>query len=154
LIYADSSFLVSLYLRDSNSEQARKEMKARPQEIALSRIAALEVKNAFRLAVFREWITSAQLDRVQSLFDADASGGFLRPVPFPVDELFAESERLSQAYTAASGNRSLDVLHVACARHSELAVFASFDLRQRYLAKKVGLRLVPARLKKAPETVE
>lgn len=146
MIYADSSFLVSLYLRDANAELARREMKARPQEIALSRIAVLECKNAFRLAVFRKWITPVQRDRVQALFDSDASGGFLRPVPFSVDEIFAESERLSQAHTASSGNRSLDVLHVACARHAELEDFASFDQRQRKLAQKAGLRAVPARL--------
>lgn len=71
--------------------------------------------------------------------------GFLRPFPFSADEIFTEAERLSHAYTARSGNRSLDVLHVACARISELKVFASFDDRQRKLAEKVGLRTVPAK---------
>ena len=144
MIYADSSFLVSLYLPDVNSPAARRQMNARPQDIALSRFAALEVKNAFRLAIFRKWITPAQEGRVQALFDSDSEGGFLRPIPFPVDEIFAEAERLSRTHTSRSGNRSLDVLHVACARLTELEVFASFDARQRQLAKKAGLRIVPA----------
>ncbi|HKJ90775.1 MAG TPA: type II toxin-antitoxin system VapC family toxin [Oceanipulchritudo sp.] len=143
MIYADSSFLVSLYFRDANSKAARREMETRPQEIALSRIAGLEVKNAFRLAVFREWITPGQAERVQALFDTDSSGGFLRPIPFTADEVFAEAERLSQAHTALSGNRSLDVLHVACARLTKLKVFATFDERQRKLAQKVGLQVTP-----------
>lgn len=144
MIYADSSFLVSLYLRDANSVAASGEMKSNPQEIALSRIAGLEVKNAFRLAVFRGWITTAQESRVQTLFDLDSSGGFLRPIPFSSDDIFAEAERLSTTHTAISGNRSLDVLHVACALLTELKGFASFDARQRKLAGKVGLRVVPA----------
>lgn len=123
---------------------ARRQMDSRPQEIALSRIAALEVKNAFRLAVFRKWITPAQEGCVQALFDSDSGGGFLHPVPFSADEIFAEAERLSRAHTARSGNRSLDVLHIACARLTELEVFASFDARQRQLAEKVGLRVAPA----------
>jgi hypothetical protein len=121
-------------------------MESNPQEIALSRIAGLEVRNAFRLAVFRGWITPLQESRVQALFDLDSSGGFLRPIPFSSDDIFAEAERLSRTHTAVSGNRSLDVLHVACARLTELEGFASFDERQRTLAGKVGLRVVPAQL--------
>ena len=145
MIYADSSFLVSLYLRDANSAAARGQMDAHPQQIALSRIAALEVRNAFRLAVFRKWITPAQERRVQALFDSDCGDGFLRPVPFSSDEIFAEAERLSRTHTSRSGNRSLDVLHVACARLTDLEVFASFDERQRRLAEKIGLRVAPAK---------
>ena len=144
MIYADSSFLVSLYLRDANAAVARREMKISPQEIALSRIAALEVRNAFRLAVFREWITPDQESRIQTLFELDSRDGFLRPIPFSSDDIFAEAERLSKTHTAISGNRSLDVLHVSCARLTELEGFASFDERQRKLAGQVGLRVVPA----------
>jgi predicted nucleic acid-binding protein len=103
LIYADSSFLVSLYLRDANSATARSEMLSNPQQIALSRIAALEVRNAFRLAVFRGWITPEQDKQLQTLFHSDSNGGFLQPVPFSSDDVFAEAERLSKAETAMLG---------------------------------------------------
>ncbi|MFP4157433.1 MAG: type II toxin-antitoxin system VapC family toxin [Opitutales bacterium] len=143
MIYADSSFLVSLYLCDANSAVARQEMKHHPGGVALSRIAGLEVKNAFRLALYRQWIQPIQEARLQVLFDADSAGGFLRAVPFATDEIFSEAERLSRLQTAISGNRSLDVLHIACARVADLEVFASFDGRQRKLAESVGLQLVP-----------
>jgi predicted nucleic acid-binding protein len=143
LIYADSSFLVSLYLSDANSRAAQAELERDSGQVALSRIAGLEVRNAFRLAVFRGWISAAQEARVQALFDADASGGFLHPVTFATDEVFFAAERLSHAHTAVSGNRSLDVLHIACARVAELEVFASFDERQRKLASLQGLQVVP-----------
>jgi predicted nucleic acid-binding protein len=143
LIYADSSFLVSLYLRDGNSGAAQTEMKLHTGGVALSRIARLEVKNAFRLAVFRGWINTEQEGRVQALFDADQSGGFLHPFTFATDEVFTAAERVSRLHTSVSGNRSLDVLHVACAQIAELSVFASFDGRQRKLAEAVGLRVIP-----------
>jgi predicted nucleic acid-binding protein len=144
LIYADSSFLVSLYLRDANSEAARSEMKLHAAGVGLSRIAGLEVRNAFRLAVFRGWITSLQEARIQALLATDLKGGFLLPLSFAIDEVFAESERLSEQHTSKSGNRSLDVLHVACAQVADLKIFASFDGRQRKLAESTGLRLAPA----------
>ncbi len=137
--------MVSLYLPDANSVAARRQMNRNPHEIALSPIAALEVRNAFRLAVFRGWITPEQDKHLQALFNLDSSGGFLRPIPFSADDIFAEAERLSQKETALSGNRSLDVLHIACARLTELKGFASFDERQRKLARKVGLQVIPAK---------
>lgn len=143
LIYADSSFLVSLYLRDANSTTARNELNVLATRIGLSSLARLEVKNAFRLAVFREWITESQEARVQSLFDSDQQDGFLSPLPFTVEEIFSEAERLSKGHTACFGNRSLDVLHVACARVAGLDVFASFDIRQRKLAKQTGFITIP-----------
>lgn len=118
-------------------------MRQHPAGIALSRIAGLEVKNAFRLALYRQWIQPIQEARVQALFDEDSDGGFLRPMPFATDEIFSEAERLSRLHSKNSGNRSLDVLHVACARIIELQVFASFDARQRKLAESVGLRVLP-----------
>ena len=143
MIYADSSFLVSLYLRDANSEAAQREMKSHSGGVALSRLAGLEVRNAFRLAVFRGWITPLQEASLEALFLSDSKGGFLRSLSFATDEIFAESERLSNLHTTAFGNRSLDVLHVACALIADLKVFASFDARQRKLAQSVGLRLAP-----------
>ena len=128
---------------DANSAAAQTEIKAHSGGVALSRIASLEVRNAFRLAVFRGWITPLQENRLQGLFMSDSKGGFLRSLSFATDEVFAESERLSDLYTAASGNRSLDVLHVACALVANLKIFASFDARQRKLAQSVELRLAP-----------
>lgn len=143
MIYADSSFIVSLYLRDANSAAACQAIKEYPEGIALGRIAGLEVKNAFRLALYRKWIRAIQEARLQALFDEDSDGGFLRSVPFATDEIFSEAERLSRSHSKRSGNRSLDVLHVACARVLELQVFASFDARQRKLAESLGLQVVP-----------
>lgn len=143
MIYADSSFLVSLYLRDANSQKAQGALELFSECVALSPIAGLEVKNAFRLAVFRGWISADQSARVQALFDADVSGGFLRPIKFVTDEVFFAAEHLSHLHTADSGNRSLDVLHVACAQVAELKVFASFDERQRKLAVSQCLRVIP-----------
>ena len=110
MIYADSSFLVSLYLRDANSEAARSEMKLHTVGVGLSGIAGLEVRNAFRLAVFRGWITSLQEARVQALLASDLNGGFLCPLSFAKDEVFAQSERLSEQHTSGSGNLQRFVL--------------------------------------------
>jgi predicted nucleic acid-binding protein len=146
LIYADSSFLVSLYLRDAHSGLARAVITEVDQDVVLSRIASLEVKNAFRLAEYRGWITADQRVQVERLFELDAVSGFLRSVPFVADEIFAVCESLSSLYTTRTGNRTLDILHLASASHLDLKNFASFDRRQRGLAKRLGLRLLPESL--------
>jgi hypothetical protein len=83
---------------------------------------------------------------VERLFELDAVSGFLRSVPFVADEIFAVCESLSSLYTTRTGNRTLDILHLACASQLDLKDFASVDRRQRGLAKRLGLRLLPERL--------
>ncbi|MGC9452682.1 MAG: hypothetical protein ACP5I4_14685 [Oceanipulchritudo sp.] len=68
-----------------------------------------------------------------------------RPAAFAF-EIFAVCESLSSLYTTRTGNRTLDILHLACASHLDLKDFASFDRRQRGLAKRLGLRLLPESL--------
>jgi predicted nucleic acid-binding protein len=51
--------------------------------------------------------------------------------------------RLSERHTAATGTRSLDILHVAVGKTLRAAEFVSFDTRQRALAALAGLTAVP-----------
>jgi hypothetical protein len=41
------------------------------------------------------------------------------------------------------GTRSLDILHIACAKSIRATDFISFDLRQRRLGGVVGLHVAP-----------
>ncbi|HRI12139.1 MAG TPA: hypothetical protein PLX89_03960 [Verrucomicrobiota bacterium] len=56
-------------------------------------------------------------------------------------EVLLEAERLSAAYSATLGTRSLDILHVASALVLGARDFLTFDTRQGALAAAVGLRL-------------
>ncbi|MGH9491039.1 MAG: PIN domain-containing protein [Terriglobales bacterium] len=56
---------------------------------------------------------------------------------------FADAERLAARYTPTLGTRTLDMLHVACARSLKAILFITFDPRQAALARAVGLTVAP-----------
>lgn len=143
MIYADTSFLGSLYLRDGNSALASTWFSENQQPILLSRLAELELFNACRLGVFRQWISGSECEEVLSAIQSDLQGGVLIRPPFSAEVIFRRSERISAQHTSITGNRSLDILHVAHAVENTMGTFATFDRRQALLAKECGLGVVP-----------
>ena len=51
--YADSSFLVSCYISDANTPQAKAYLLSNGPPLIFTALHALEVRNAFKLGVFR-----------------------------------------------------------------------------------------------------
>jgi hypothetical protein len=75
-VYADTSFLVSLYVQDSNSPEAvRRAGDLVP--LLLTPVGEHELRNAIRLCVFRRQITAAQRDHAFHDLEADKSAGVL-----------------------------------------------------------------------------
>lgn len=58
--YADSSFLVSCYVVDANTPQARAWLSRTGVPLAFTALHALEVRNAFKLGVFRGLFAAAE----------------------------------------------------------------------------------------------
>ena len=56
---------------------------------------------------------------------------------------FRIASALSKRHSAATGTRSMDILHVAAAKSLRTVEFISFDARQRRLAKALGRRVAP-----------
>jgi predicted nucleic acid-binding protein len=138
--YADTSFLVSLYLPDAHSPAAWAAMKSRPS-LLLTPIHELELVNAIQLAVFRRLIRRTQSKSVSENFEQDRSSVFtLTPMPI---ESYSRAEQLARRHTSTLGTRSLDILQVATALVLKPDVFFTFDDRQRRLAKAERLRVLP-----------
>ena len=138
--YPDTSFLVSLYLRDSNTAPALVLAKSLTPVLLLSPLHELELNNAIALAVFRRAITSTQAAAARRDFEQDMGHWTLNPLPVDV---FARATTLARRHTARYGTRSLDILHVAMALGLGAEVLLTFDHRQRRLAKAEGLRVLP-----------
>ncbi len=141
--FADTSFIASLYLKETTSAQARAVVQAAPVRLPLIPLAMLELRNSFNRAVQRQRITAAQRDALWQDVEADIAGGFLVPTPVPSDELHKTARQLSDRHTPTLGTRSLDLLHVAAALVLEAKEFFSFDDRQRQAAASEGLRVKP-----------
>ena len=139
-IYADTSFLVSLYSFDANSVAAARTVKASVGDRFLTILVELEVINAFGLRVFRKEVTAAQAQSSISDFEQDLRDGVfqLRGIP---DTVFERARQLSPHTTAKLGTRTADILHVAAALELDVDYLYSFDQHQRKLAQTVRLKL-------------
>ncbi len=141
--YADTGFLVSLYLEESTSKAADAALGTNRQPLPLTPLVLLEFRNALNLAVHQQRLTTAERDALWQDVETDIAGGFLVATPVASADLHAKARELSDRYTPAVGTRSLDLLHVAAALHLDTKTFFSFDERQRQAASGEGLDVKP-----------
>ena len=139
-IYADSSFLVSLYSADTNWSTATRAMQASTGECFVSTLGELEVVNAFGLRVFRKEVSAVQAQSSVFDFEKDLRDGILQLRGLS-DSIFERARQLSRETTAKLGTRTADLLHVAAALELGADFLYSFDQQQRKLAQAVRLKL-------------
>jgi predicted nucleic acid-binding protein len=140
-VYADTSFLVSLYVQDANTVRAVAAMEAGAAPLFFTPLIRHELRNALRLCVFRRQITSAQRESALHDLEADTGAGVLHLAPVDWPKAFAHAETLGRRHSEALGTRGMDLLHVACALALRAGRFATFDDRQRQLAGLAGLEV-------------
>jgi predicted nucleic acid-binding protein len=144
LTYADSGFVVSLYLTtEGTSAQARKEVKRTSKPILLSPLSLLEIRNALNFGINRGDITSEQRDAVLTEIEAQIEKGFFRMVDVSQSSVYAKAQELSNKHTPTTATRSLDLMHLAAALLSEARSFLTFDKRQAKAAAAEGLLVKP-----------
>ncbi|NBS51954.1 MAG: PIN domain-containing protein [Spartobacteria bacterium] len=128
LTYADSGFVVSLYLTtEGTSAQARKEVKRAGKPIFLSPLSLLEIRNALNFGINRGEITSEQCDAVLAEIDSQIETGFFRLVDASQSSIYAKAQELSNKHTPAVATRSSDLMHLAAALLSGALTFLTFD---------------------------
>jgi len=139
-MYADASFLISLYSPDTNSAIAGQTMQASVAERYVTVFGELEVVNALHLRVFRKELSAPEVQCSWSDFEKDMRDGIflLRPLP---EQVFERAGQLSRQTTARLGTRTADLLHVAAALELAADYLYSFDQQQRKLARAVGLKV-------------
>jgi predicted nucleic acid-binding protein len=138
--YADSSFIVALYLPQSSSAAAAAIMQRHSQPLPCTPWHRLEVRNALRLAVFHKLIESSQSKVQLKQMEVDLREETLL-VHTPVDwvAVLREAEKLGAAHAEDLGCRSADLFHIAAAVELGVDLFLSFDERQMKMAKVAGL---------------
>jgi predicted nucleic acid-binding protein len=103
----------------------------------------LEMKNALSLGVFRRALTRAQANATWQDIQNDLRSGRLFPRSINWVPVFRSAAQIAAKHSDTIGTRSLDVLHIAVAKHLNATEFFSFDQRQRDLATAVGLKVKP-----------
>ncbi len=141
--YSDSSFLVSLFREDNNSEAAAHHVARSAQALAFTPLHRIETRNALRNAVGRGEMTAADCRLAFRQIEEDLRDGVLVHTPVAWTDVFRRADELSEKHAATEGQRTIDLLHVALALESGAKTFLSFDQRQRKLAKATGLKVKP-----------
>jgi predicted nucleic acid-binding protein len=139
-IYADASFLVSLYSPDANSAAAAQVLQASSGDRFVSVFGELEVVNAMGLRVFRKEVSATHAQSSLNDFEKDLRGGLFQLRPL-TEQIFERARQLSRKTTPKLGTRTADLLHVATALELSVEYLYTFDQQQRKLAETVRLKL-------------
>jgi hypothetical protein len=142
-VYADASFLFSLYAIDAHSLSAVKLLARVKPPLVLSELTQIEFVNAISLGVHRRQLSTDEAEELDRIFKQDIKSGILSVRELGPTEC-AKAAELSRKHTPALGVRTLDVLHVAYALTLGAKAFLTFDQRQAKLARAVGLRTLGA----------
>ena len=132
-VYADTSFLVSLYVLDANSELAAARMARTPLPLMVTLFGELELTNAISLRLFRREIVPLKARAARALVAKDLADGVLLARPLP-PTVFERARQIARQRTPRFGTRTLDVLHVASALLLQADTFYTFDRSQGKLA--------------------
>jgi predicted nucleic acid-binding protein len=139
LIYADTSFFVSLYVSDRHTGEAERLLAARPT-LWMTSLHVVECTHAMEQHVFRKAISRSEADRLLQQFHQHRARGLWREIAVP-DRAFEICTELAQKHAARVGVRTLDTLHVASALELKAHQFWTFDQRQAELARTMGLKI-------------
>lgn len=149
-VYADSSFILRLLTRETDSEEAIAEYRRLGYPCLLYLpLHALEVRNAiFQRAFYqRRSLPSGarqhvarERDATLARLDVFISRRALLDVTVDMESTLLAAGQLSKAHTERFGARAIDLLHVACAQALESELFLTADKCQARLAKAEGIK--------------
>ena len=136
--YADTSFLVSLYLTDVHTPEAERRTASRPV-VWLTPFHVAEWTHAVEQHVFRGALSRKEADLYHQRFQEHRGRGSWVEVPVP-ERAFDLCAQLGRRHGSRLGQRTLDTLHVAMALELKAERFWTFDERQAKLARAAGLK--------------
>jgi len=136
--YADTSFLVSLYIPDRHSPEAERRMASSPV-VWLTPFHVAEWTNAVEQQVFRRVASRTEADQSHERFQQHRESGLWVEIALP-ESAFDVCAQLARRHGARLGLRALATLHVASALELKAERFWTFDERQKKLARTVGLK--------------
>ncbi len=129
------------YVAEPNSSSALALRTRFAAPCFLTDLHRLELVTCWQLMVFRKQISASAASQALGDFEADIGAGLWIAAELSATALSAEALRLSLAYAATLGTRTLDILHVASARVLGQRPFVTGDRRQAALAQAAGLQV-------------
>lgn len=141
IVYADTSFLIAVYLQDAHSREAYHRMATHPT-LSITPFGRAEVANAMYRQIFLKRTSTVNAGAAWQNFESDCRSSLLHSTELP-EATWVGVIELARRYCPTLGVRTLDSLHVACALELKADKFWTFDDRQAKLAEAVGLDTNP-----------
>ena len=133
--YLDTGLVLKLIVLEPLSAKVLAWLQKQRVAIPYPRLVEVELENTLQAKLFRKEISLAQVNGCQSLIQEFLSQGrFFRP-EISLDEVMIDTLELMPKITAATGCRTLDLLHIASARRLECSDFITADKRQAKAAR-------------------
>jgi predicted nucleic acid-binding protein len=141
--YADSSFIVCLYLPEAvRTDRAIAYMNNYREALPFTPQHRLEVRNAIRLLVWSRRITVTDRTRAFREIEADLDSEiFLIHTALDYTDTFRRADKIGSTHNETIGARSSDLFHVAAALDLGFKSFLTFDQKQLELARAAGLNV-------------
>lgn len=140
--YADTSFLVSLYGRDGNSQAAILLVHKNRPAFLITPLGETEfISTVFSIAARPSGWTLADARAIEQKFMLQLQTGVWQSEDFPA-ETWRRARELCRLHSPALGCRAMDALHVASALLLGASDFYTFDKDQAKLARAAGLRVL------------
>jgi predicted nucleic acid-binding protein len=137
-VYADSSFIVSLYVTDVHSVHSRARVLSAPN-LWFTPLHRAEWTHAITQLQFRGRLDITEAVEMHRQLDDDKARGFWLQMALP-EHALEMCATLALRHGPILGVRTLDSLHVACALELKAERFWTFDERQAKLARAEGLK--------------
>jgi predicted nucleic acid-binding protein len=147
IAYPDTSFLIALYRRQTNSPEAAAHFQAMSEPLHVTSLVVFEFRQSIRLQEFlhlrnpRLGLDHATGRRAFSDLQSDFASGVVVSSIADWPDVIQTADRISHQHTHLEGYRSFDILHVATALHLGAREFLTFDARQKKLARAEGMKV-------------
>ena len=138
MIYADSSFFVSIYLEDTHSQAAEQLLDSNAR-VWFTPLHYAEYAHAVAQQIFFKNLAVAEAQQAYRDLEDDLASGLWTQVEMP-ENTFNTCADLARSHGPKLGVRTLDSLHVACALELKATHFWTFDERQGKLARAKGMK--------------
>lgn len=137
----DTSVLISERVGDRHQEIAHALIEKAGVPILISRLNQLEFTTVVCRLMGEKKIDPKWAEEILAEFDEHLRIGVLQLIKIDEERLWNRAILLGRKYATSLLVRSLDVLQVSFALEIEVAVFWTFDDRQKRLAEAVGLKV-------------
>jgi predicted nucleic acid-binding protein len=144
--YFDTGVLLKVYVEEPESAIADRLVLQAEAPLPFTHLHEVELRTALRLKLGRKEITASELNSALRHLQSDITAGRLQKPVYDLAAVFHKAEDLSAKYATETLARSLDILHVAAALVLGASEFVSFDERQRKIARRTKLKVLPSTL--------